>query len=99
MPYCRHCGSEIQPNQDICLNCGKIVNENNVNTQSNSAVDTGSFGWSLLGFCVPIVGLILYLSWKQDRPKNARAVGVGAIIGFVLGLISQISMIPIIFGQ
>ncbi|MFA7561173.1 MAG: zinc-ribbon domain-containing protein [Candidatus Izemoplasmatales bacterium] len=98
MPYCKHCGSEIQPNQDICLNCGKLVNENNVSSQANQASDTGNFGWSLLGFCVPIVGLILYLIWKQERPRDAKAAGVGAIIGFAIGIISQIWMIPVIFG-
>ena len=33
--------------------------ENNVN-------DNGGFLWGLLGCCIPIVGLILFLVWKDQ---------------------------------
>ncbi len=35
--------------------------------------DKGGCGWGLLGFCVPLVGLILYLVWKEDRPRSTNA--------------------------
>lgn len=28
---------------------------------NNNVTDNGGFGWGLLGFCIPIVGLILFL--------------------------------------
>lgn len=66
---------------------------------SSRSVDTGSAGWGLLGFCFPIVGIILYLVWQTDQPLNAKAALNGAlisiIIGFVVGLFSacaQLSM-------
>lgn len=43
-------------------------------------VDNGGFGWGLLGFCIPLVGLILYLVWKDEKPKTAKAAGLGALI-------------------
>ena len=42
--------------------------------------DPGGFGWGLLGFCVPLVGLILFLVWQDDKPNNAKAAGTGALI-------------------
>ena len=45
--------------------------------------DVGGFGWGLLGFCIPLVGLILFLVWNTERPKTAKAVGLGALISVV----------------
>ena len=30
---------------------------------------------------LPIVGLILFLVWRQEKPKSARVSGIGALIG------------------
>ena len=32
--------------------------------------DSGSIGWGVLGFCIPIVGLILFLVWKDQKPRT-----------------------------
>lgn len=42
--------------------------------------DSGSAGWGVLGFFIPIVGLILFLVWKDTKPKSAKAAGIGALI-------------------
>ena len=39
-------------------------------------VDGGSFGWAVLGFCFPLVGLILYLVWKSNKPLSAKKAGM-----------------------
>ncbi len=85
MKYCENCGAEVSPNADVCLSCGKSLKS--IQSQSNSA-DTGSIGWGILGFCIPIVGLILYLVWQKDKPLNAKNAGIGALIGFIIGLLS-----------
>ena len=61
----------------------------------NQVVDNGGFGWGLLGFCIPIVGLVLYLVWKDTKPKTSKAAGKGALISvcitvglYVLGLLA-----------
>lgn len=41
--------------------------------------DRGGFLWGLLGFLIPLVGLILYLVWIDDRPRTARSAGMGAL--------------------
>lgn len=52
------------------------------------SADSGSKGWGLLGCCFPLIGLILFLVWKDEKPRSAKAVGIGAIIGVVLCFIT-----------
>ena len=84
--YCQNCGKEVNDNADVCLNCGKLVrNDFQTTTQPISTVkDTGSVGWAFLGFFFPLIGLLLYLLWKNTAPLNARMAGKGAIIGVIL---------------
>lgn len=58
----------------------------------NAVRDSGSAGWGVLGFFIPIVGLILFLVWRKDKPKSAKVAGIGALIGFVLNLITLLWM-------
>ncbi|TPF85348.1 hypothetical protein BW13_11305 [Bifidobacterium sp. UTCIF-37] len=51
--------------------------------QANPA-DTGSFGWAVLGFVIPVVGLILWLVWKDTQPKNAHRAGKGALVSVIV---------------
>ena len=48
--------------------------------------DKGGFLWGLLGCCIPIVGLVLFLVWKDQKPKTAKAAGIGALVcvGFLI---------------
>lgn len=48
--------------------------------------DSGSFGWASLGFFIPVAGLILYLVWKDEKPRNASAAGKGALVSVVVGV-------------
>lgn len=49
--------------------------------ENNNAVeDKGGFLWGLLGCCIPVVGLILFLVWKDQKPKTAKAAGIGALV-------------------
>ena len=51
---------------------------------SPNAEDTGSFGWAVLGFFIPIAGLVLWLVWKNTKPKTATQCRNGFIAGLVL---------------
>lgn len=73
--YCKNCGAEIDDQAAICPKCGF--------DQSPPVVDNGGFGWGLLGCCVPIAGLILFLLWKDTKPKTAKAAGIGALISAI----------------
>ena len=63
--------------------------ENNVN-------DNGGFLWGLLGCCIPIVGLVLFLVWKDQKPKTAKAAGIGALVSVILGVLYYVIVIVIL---
>lgn len=63
---------------------------------NNNVTDNGGFGWGLLGFCIPIVGLILFLVWKGDKPKTAKAAGMGALISVIIGVVLYVLMFVVI---
>lgn len=44
----------------------------------------GNTGWAVLGFFLPIVGLILWLVWKNSRPEDSHQAGKGALIGVIV---------------
>lgn len=93
MNFCTNCGSRLNPTGP-CPECG--VNPPQPNQaqpqqsyqgqsyQNPGPVDNGSAGWGLLGFCIPIVGLVLYLVWKDTQPLNAKSAGTGALVSVLL---------------
>lgn len=80
MKYCINCGEQIDDRAVICPKCG--VAQPGMQT----VVDNGGFGWGLLGFCIPLVGLILFLVWKDTKPRTSKAAGIGALIGFIISV-------------
>lgn len=69
MAYCKNCGSQMEDGATFCTSCGASQS-----TAPAPVVDNGGFGWGLLGCCVPIVGLILFLVWKDSKPKSSKAL-------------------------
>ena len=55
-----------------------------------AAQDTGGIGWAVLGFFIPLAGLILYLVWKDERPLSAKSAGKGAIVGVIVNVVVSI---------
>lgn len=50
-------------------------------------LDRGGFAWVFLGFFIPIVGFILWLVWRDEKPKTAKSLGIGALVGVIIGFI------------
>ena len=90
MAYCKNCGQSIDDKAVICPHCG-VAQEN-----KPAVVDNGGFLWGLLGCCIPIVGLILYLVWKNERPRTARAVGIGALVSVGILILYYIIVIAVV---
>lgn len=67
-------------------------NMNNINTYSNNggSEEKGGILWGILGCCIPLVGLILFLVWKSDKPMSAKSAGIGALVGVGISIISYI---------
>lgn len=75
----------------------EVFSQPNVNNQNNqNPDDNGGFLWGLLGCCIPIVGLVLFLVWKDSKPKTAKAAGIGALVSVGLAVIYYIIVIVII---
>lgn len=85
MAFCRNCGNQIADNSVVCPYCG--VAQNNAPATPAAPADNGGFGWGLLGCCVPIAGLILFLVWKDTKPKSAKAVGIGALVSVGISVV------------
>lgn len=64
--------------------------------ENTNVSDNGGILWGLLGCCIPIVGLVLFLVWKDTKPKTAKAAGIGALVCVVLAVIYYIIMFVII---
>lgn len=96
--YCNNCGTKLNEGSNFCANCGKQINNNVQNTpvQNNipnpvpntyQVYDSGSFGWAILGFIIPLVGFILYFCWRANKPKCAEKALWGGVVGFCINLI------------
>ena len=83
LKYCSHCGTQVNDYAVVCLKCGCAIN----NSQpSNEALDEPSLGLNILSYFIPLVGLILYCSFK-NFPKKANACGKCALIGFIMSIV------------
>lgn len=47
----------------------------------------GNAGWAVLGFFFPLIGLILWLVWKDSNPEDSKMAGKGALIGVIVGVV------------
>ena len=89
MAFCKKCGQEIDDQAIVCPACG-------VSQETKpQVVDNGGFGWGLLGCCIPVVGLILFLVWKDSKPKTAKAAGIGALVSVCAAVLWYIVVIVI----
>lgn len=84
-------------NSNVVTNEQKPVYNNVNNAQTNVVTEPegSKFGWGVLGFFVPLVGLILYFTWKKDRPKSSKAAVIGALISVILNLVLTIVIVII----
>lgn len=110
--YCTRCGKEIQNDSTFCPYCGSKVirpyQENDPaqrNYYSNSTErfhpqDSGNIIWGVIGFFIPVVGLILWLVWKDERPLDAKVSGKGALISVIVqvGIAVLFFVLVMIFG-
>ena len=92
MPYCPKCGKLLEDRAQYCPSCGTALNNYHApsNYSSMNVYDSGSIGWGILGFFIPLVGFILWLAWMDVKPKSAKMAGLGALISLALGVISTV---------
>lgn len=84
MAYCKNCGAQLNDGSVFCTHCGTSQNSSPV------VNDTPHIGWGALGCCIPVVGLVLFLVWKDTKPKTAAMAGKGALISVIVSVVVYI---------
>ncbi len=92
MNFCPYCGNHVDPHADVCLHCGR-----NITANTNAPQDDGNFIWAVIGWFVPIAGLILWIMWKDTAPRNAKKAGLGALISTIAGVVLTVLIYIIYF--
>lgn len=75
MAFCKNCGAEIDDNAVVCPSCG---------VAQEKVTEGSKVGYGILGCCIPLVGLILFLVWKDTKPETSKAAGIGALVGVII---------------
>lgn len=58
-----------------CPYCGKSIEGKDNN---------GYFKWNVLDFFFPFIGFILGMAWEDEKPKEAKALTLGATIAVII---------------
>lgn len=92
--YCSNCGNELIENSDVCLSCGKILNDNKVEaSNSNPGKTLGII--SLFVWIVPIAGWIVGgIGLSKSSESTSKTMN---IIGIILATIMFVINLIIIF--
>lgn len=96
--FCKNCGQEIDDNADVCTHCGVSTDTNKL---YKTSLDNPSHLAGVASCCFPIVGIILYFMWKDEKPRSASLVCkwmIGGIISwailyvlaFILGILGSL---------
>ncbi len=105
--YCKKCGNTLDESALFCPSCGTSIQENSPAPYAKDSFDST---FALLGFFLPLVGLILFFIYENKKPSRAKASAKGALIGFIVGTIlllllflvvciCAISMFDFVFNQ
>ena len=83
--FCSKCGKEIMDEDVICPGCGCPVAGKMPQMKSEEDVPNGVL--NILGFLVPIAGLIMFCLMLGKTPTKAKQIGIFSLIGFVINFV------------
>ena len=98
--YCKNCGRPWDIGASYCCQCGAPF----TGTNNQDTVDRGALiGLSILGFFIPLAGLIVFIVYESSKPRLAKAAGLSALIRVlsktVLSAIYAAIVLPTWFNQ
>lgn len=85
MKYCTKCGGRVSDHALFCPNCGCF----SIGKKSTkNPFDKINIGLCLIPLLLsPLVGFIYWGVQRKKKPRCAKAMGIAAIIGWVISLI------------
>lgn len=101
--FCANCGAELREGSDICLNCGKMINNSTTEVNTTTTVSTKTNGLAVAGFVVSLCSLLINFAGlvgatgailssvglAQLKKKNEKGFGL-ALTGIIVGGFSVI---------
>ena len=78
---------EVNP-EDVKID--DLQEENKTENLQDNQEEKGNMGWAVLGFFVPLVGLILFLVWKNEKPADAKMAGIGALVSVIFEVVTSL---------
>ena len=99
--FCVNCGAELKEGSDICLNCGKMINNQNTTSVIDSNPISKTNGLAIAGFVVSLCSLLINfagivgavgtilssIGLAQLKKKNEKGFGL-ALTGIIVGAFS-----------
>ncbi|WP_278627591.1 zinc ribbon domain-containing protein [Thomasclavelia cocleata] len=84
---CNKCGRQVIDGANFCPFCGADLRYQRNNNSGLSGYinpnDETNFGYTLLSFFMPYIGLVLYIVWLKEFPKRAKSCLNGLIAGII----------------
>lgn len=93
--FCPNCGAKVEKEEvkEEKINTEEKIKdekkEEAPKTTTNNAPsnEESTIGWGILGFFIPLVGIILFFVWLNDKPKASKSAGLGALIRIVFTIL------------
>ena len=80
---CTQCCTKVELAANFCPSCGRSLA-----IEKKPAEDKKSVGWGILGFFIPLLGFILYLVWRKEKPLRAKSIGIGTLVAVCVSVVS-----------
>ena len=78
----------------ICPKCGCPIAGKSLSKIQSNEEDLPNGGLNVLGFLIPLAGLIMYCTMVGKTPKKANQIGIFSLVGFAINfIIIMISLI------
>ena len=89
MKFCSKCGKELADDAVFCSFCGSVANPEMKNTVPQKE-DKVSVGLCVLAYFIPLFGLIYWAITRTETPKKAKAVGITALVSWIVNIVVSI---------
>ena len=98
--FCPNCGKEIAENAAVCVHCGHAIQQSQPNFAKGGTSyveDKPNLGINIISLCcIPILGIIMYFVWKDEKPKAAKSALIFGLVG--IGVVVLWYVVFFVFG-